>query len=364
MAAHAMGAALFIVWVPCAAAGWVVMARRGWWPGAVLALAPLLMVPLYWFGLPVNTDERFLMPAVGLALLPMAFVFSANRIWNGVVHVAYACTTAWLVVGAPISLPAGKLPWYMGAFSLDGLVLPGYVSWFAVTVVVMGAGWLLLRRLAPALLFAGMAAAVACGATLLAVVAPRWCGECIYLNTTPTFIREAYLMSWQWVNSNVSDATIAYTGINLPYPLSGPQLTNRVVYVNIDGRTHWRFHDYDHAYRNGDLVQSAPMLATSSGELMPVADRAGAREDALRPRYERMHGDREAWTFGLERSGVDYLFVAALSAYEIDYVWHNERGLPIEDQWAASDPSRFHLVYQNPQVHIYSFDNIDKVVRG
>jgi hypothetical protein len=203
----------------------------------------------------------------------------------------------------------------------------------------------------------------ACAASIVIVLTigtPRWCGPsgCGYLETTSPFIRTGYLESWRWIDANVRGTTIAYSGINLPYPLTGPRLTNRVVYVNIDRRTQWRFHDYDHAYRTGRVSHAAPLLATSSGELMPVAERLGvvARDDALRPRYERMQGNRGAWLDNLEAQTVGYLFVTELSAYEIDYVWHNERGFPIEDDWAESDPARFHLVYANPQVRIYALD--------
>jgi hypothetical protein len=200
---------------------------------------------------------------------------------------------------------------------------------------------------------------IACACVTLAIGATKWCGDggCDYLDTTSPYIRSGYLESWQWVSENISNATIAYTGINLPYPLTGERLTNRVVYVNIDGRARWRFHDYDRAFRSGRFVPDPPRLAESSGELMPVAQRAGPRDDALRPRYERMHGNRDAWVFNLESTRVRYLFVAMLSAYEIDYVWHNERGFPIEDEWALADPGRFRLVYTNPQVHIYEFDD-------
>jgi hypothetical protein len=357
MAAHAFGPALFVVWLPCAVAGWVVMARRGWWPSGALVVAPLLMVPLYWYGFPVNIDSRFLMPAVGPALLPFAFVFTAHRRWNAVVHATFAAAMAWLITGVHGSLP-GTLPWFMnGWLALDGLVRPPFLPWFAAGVAGLALVWLIARR-APQVAIPVMVSTLAGGTAGLALGAEQWCGPgaCAYLDTTPTFVRSAYVDSWHWMASNVAHATIAYTGINLPYPLTGPMLTNRVVYANIDGRTRWRFHDYDHAYRAGGLVQAPPILATSSGELMPVADHTGPRDDAVRPRYERMHGDRDAWIFNLEALQVRYLFVAALSAYEVNYVWHNERGFPIEDEWAESQPLRFRIVYQNPQVHIYSFE--------
>ena len=76
----------------------------------------------------------------------------------------------------------------------------------------------------------------------------------------------------------------------------------------------------------------------------------------MRPRYERMRGDRDAWLANLWAGGVDHLFVSALSAYEIDYVRHNSGGFPIEDDWAREDARIFRLVYENPQVRIYAVD--------
>ena len=46
--------------------------------------------------------------------------------------------------------------------------------------------------------------------------------------------------------------------------------------------------------------------------------------------------------------------VSMLSAYEIDNEFHNEGGFPVEDEWARSNPSSFHLLYENSQVRIYA----------
>src|SRR5262249_50030574 len=133
-------------------------------------------------------------------------------------------------------------------------------------------------------------------------------------------------------------------------------LTNRVVYVNIDGRPGWRFHDYDRAFRSGRFAPLPPLLATSSGELLPVNPRFGPSRGANRPRYERMDGIRDAWIDNLRRMHVDYLFVSSLSAYEIDNEWHNSGGFPIEEEWARADPRAFRLEYENPQVRVFSID--------
>jgi len=139
-------------------------------------------------------------------------------------------------------------------------------------------------------------------------------------------------------------------------PLFGDRLTNRVYYVNIDRHASWRFHDYARARsRPGITLPSAP-LARASGELVPVSDHEP--EAASRPRYERISGYREAWLENLKAIGVDHLFVSALSAYEIDYVWHNAGGFPIEDEWARTDPEAFRLVYENSQVRIYAVSRL------
>jgi 4-amino-4-deoxy-L-arabinose transferase-like glycosyltransferase len=352
--AHAFGPTLFAVWIPAAAVGGVLLARRGR-PQAFVALLPYLMLPLFWFGFPVNIDSRFFMPAVAPALVPFAFAFTSRRSWNAAVHAAYVAAMAWIIVGVRRDVPAA-LPWFMaGWLALDGLMTPRFLGAFAALAVSLAAVWQLARtRLRWAM--PTVVCLLAGTTTALAVGTDRWCapGSCEYLDVTSPRIRPTLVAAWQWLAANTQHSTVAYTGINLPYPLSGDRLTNRVVYANIDGRPRWRFHDYDRAYRSGRFDPLPPVLATSSGELMPVGPHAGPRDDAVRPRYERMQGLRDAWIANLRQMHVDVLFVSALSAYEIDYVWHNEGGFPIEDEWASAAPGTFRRIYENGQVHVYS----------
>jgi dolichyl-phosphate-mannose-protein mannosyltransferase len=357
MAAHGMGPTLFLFWIPFALAGAASMIRRGWWPHGFMVLVPVLMVPLYWFGLPVNVDARFLMPAIAPAMLPLAFAFRNSRAWNACVEAAYAIGMVWIVAGAHAEVPA-NVPWFMsGWLALNGLVASQFVIGFVALTALMAFVWWLASR-STRWAIPLMVSLCAASATVLAAGGERWCrpSRCDYLDTTSPYIRANLVAGWRWIAANVSRSTIAYTGINLPYPLTGEQLTNRVLYVNINGRPRWRFHDYDRAYRAGRFEPIPPLLATSSGELMPVAQRSGPRDDALRPRYERMEGVRDGWIANLETFGVRHLFIAALSAYEIDYLWHTDHGFPIEEQWAAHDPQSFRLEYENPQVRIYAVD--------
>ncbi len=358
--AHAFGPTLFVIWLPAAIVGGFALVRRGWWPHAILALLPCVMALLFWFGLPVNIDSRFLMPAVPLAMLPLAFVFGQSRARTIVVHAIYVAAAVWILVGAHAELrPAA--PWFMGGWlKLDGLLTRDAVAWWALLAILMTSVWWLAPKETR---WAGtlVAALLLTVTTVVTLAGERWPmaprGE--YLSVTSPYLRANLIVGWRWMADHVHHATIAYTGINLPYPLAGDALTNRVIYVNIDGRPAWRFHDYDRAYRRGAFKPAPPLLATRSGELLPVSDRFGPALGAIRPRYERMQGVRDAWIDNLRRFHVDYLFVSSLSAYEIDNVWHDGRGFPIENEWAEADGGSFHLAYENPQVRVFAI-NLDE----
>jgi hypothetical protein len=352
--ARAFGPTLFVCGIPFALVGAVSMIRRAWWPARCLLLVPILMLPLYWYGLPVNLDPRFLLPAVGPALLPLAFAFGSSRAWNGTLHAAYLAGCVWILAGVHASLPA-ILPWFMaGWLSLDGLVPGAFLLLFAAVASGIAIVWWASPSRARV---ATTAFAILAAGTGLALAGEHGCAgaPCEYLDTTSPYIRSGLLTSWTWVSEHVQHGTIAYTGINLPYALFGPQFTNRVMYVNIDGHLRWRLHDYDRAYRAGRFSPQPPLLATSSGELEPIAPGQGPRSDAIRPRYERMEGYEDLWVGNLRALGVTHVFVSALSAYEIDNVWHNDGGFPIEDEWARRASRMFDVIYESPQARIYAF---------
>jgi hypothetical protein len=370
MAAHAFGPTLLPVWIPVAAIGGWALVRRGWWPHAFMFAAPYAMAALFWFSLPVNVDTRFLLPALAPALLPFAFVFRSNRAWNASVHVLYAAAMAWMVVGRQSEIAAAT-PWFMqGWASLSGLVTPEFLLWYvilALLLAALSAAWPLVGPAGARWATPLAAALLVTATTVLAIGGEHWCvpSRCEYVDTTSPHIPLDLVYGWRWVGAHVQRATVAYTGINLPYPLTGDQLTNHVVYVNIDGRPDWRFHDYDRAFRAGSFRPSPPLLATASGELLPAGQdpqrpqgpQGGSRRSqASRPRYERMEGIRDAWIDNLKTLHVGYLFVSALSAYEIDNVWHDDQGFPIESTWAAADPRAFHLAFENRLVRVFAID--------
>jgi hypothetical protein len=358
--AHAFGLALAVTGLPLALIGLTRLARRGWWPYLWFAAIPFAMAVLDWVGLPVNSDSRFYMPAVGLALVPVAFLFGRQPVLNALAHVACLATLVWLVVGVNVSF-APALPWYMeGWLDLRGLVAPSSLlvlaaiaAGFAVAAVLVSR-----RRWAIPMLIA----LVTSTGTVFALGDESWCGawRCHRLQVTDPYIRSGLLYAWDWTADHVKDSTIAYTGTNLPYPLSGPHLSNRVVYANIDGHVSWRLHDYDRAYRAGRFEPLPPALATSSGELESVPEHPGPHDDAIRPRYERLQGFPDLWRHNLDRLGVDYIFIARLSAYEVDYQVHDHAGFPIEDQWAIAAPDTFTRVYENDDARLYAVNHRER----
>jgi hypothetical protein len=271
----------------------------------------------------------------------------------------------WVLVGWPGELNILTLPWPIGNWvAFDGTVARPYVWPFLGLGAVVGclcsyraqAGP--LAAFARAGLFAPMYGVLLCvGVLVFGPGSSEWCrsDSCSLLNLSSTHISSSFPMAWQWMDGHVKGARVAYAGNNLPYPLLGAQLENRVSYVNIDHHMDWRFHDYDlmhRRHRPGALPEG--MLAVSSGMLEPLAEPPQWQADAVRPRYERMEGERDAWVQNLRATGVSFLFVSALSPYDIDYMWHDADGFPIENEWARLEPQTFTLVYENARVRIFA----------
>jgi hypothetical protein len=260
----------------------------------------------------------------------------------------------WIIVGAPRQLPM-SLPWFMGDWlALDGLVSPRALPMFAAGMAASVCLLLGVRR-RPAHAVPVMTAAIGAACVAFAINAKMSYANdgSSLLTLSPTYVRAGMMAGWDWVHRNIAHATIANTGNNVPYPLFEENLTNRVRYVNIDRHADWRFHDYARGRKDAP-VDAPGRFARASGQLVPLLQSARSAESASRPRYERWDGFREAWLGNLRSAAVTHLFVSVLSAYEIDFVSHNDGGFPIEDDWARADPRVFTLVYENGQVRVYA----------
>lgn len=262
--ASAFGHSLLWILLPFLVAAniltWFCPVSQRWMVRYLLGL-PLLLIPLYWYGIPYNSEFRFLFPAVGVVALSVAYCMTiAER------HFFRLGLTLCLLVG---------LVWQ----GVGGL-----------TPVVAG------RPLA----FLGL-----------------------------------FIPAWQWVHGQGDGLSIAYAGNNIPYFLFGPRLSNSVNYVNIDSHRDWLFHDYD-------------LAARSAGDWLPPL--------TPKPAYERRAPDFSAWTGNLKAKRIQLLFITVLHPNEAAYLWHNDEGFPIEEEWAKGHPELFQGVYQNPVVRIYRFE--------
>jgi hypothetical protein len=332
---HAFDLPLLLVTLPFLAIGAASLARR-WqaWPVGVLLAVPVLLVPLYWFGVPENAEPRFLEPLVGLALVPLAFVFGSDSRSNALVHGLYTAGLIWIVLGSQASVPSPEsLPWFMrGWLTLQGSLNPQF-GWLALVLAAVGAAWYAALRTRRAGIGVLVYCAIAC--VVVSDVSMRRCPPhgCDLLVTTPNFIRRTTEEGWTWMAAHTANVAVAYTGTNIPYPLFGERLVNRVYYVNIGYHADWRFDDYARARRKRPDYQPP---------------------DRTRPRYERENGSAAAWIQNLRSRGVNYVFIGALSTFE-DALWLADEGFPVEDKWAEDEPSAFSLVYANPDVRIYAF---------
>jgi hypothetical protein len=297
-----------------------------------------------------------LSPWLGRPLAEIAVAWAVSEVATGsfvgfgavASHVRFWTLAALVVL--PAAMPADRL--CPSPSVADVAIRTGLLAFIVLTAVARVAFWLARDRLwtAPIAVTIAGAAAVA-----LAIGAETWCApsRCDFLNVAFPHLRLGFLCGSRWLDANAGDANVAYTGINLPFPQAGSHLARVVSYVNIDRHANWRFDDCARAFRcahdRGDPPPSA--LARPSGLLMAALPH-GNWVDALRPRFDRMSGSRDAWWNNLEARGIRYVFIATLDSYEVDYVWHNAQGFPIEDEWARADGT-LHLAYENADVRIY-----------
>ena len=137
---------------------------------------------------------------------------------------------------------------------------------------------------------------------------------------------------WAWVQTHLKGQTIAHTGDNMPYPLYGRGYSNDVVYVNIDGRFGWKFHDYELHER------TLPGYSPATVE---------------KPGYYRLRPDHEGWLSNLRKHGATYLFVATVHPLDESYNHIDDQRFPIERAWADRHPEVFELAFENDGAKIY-----------
>jgi len=137
---------------------------------------------------------------------------------------------------------------------------------------------------------------------------------------------------WVWIWDHIHGETVAYAGLNVPFPLTGRELTNRVVYANVALGPEARLHDFDRR----------PHAPVTTAE--PPLYREGANFDS--------------WCSNLRACQATSLVISSLYPIVARNIEHDGDGFPIERAWADAHPDRFTLRFANPRVRIYAVRRI------
>jgi hypothetical protein len=340
------------VWVLALAGAWAWGRPRpalAGWVAGVSALA-VLDLALYWFLIPYRTQQRFMFPALGLAVVPLARTFDR---WRGLGTLGMVLLAVHLMTpqGWPFASAREEPPWDLSARvpnTFPGLIFVPY-SGSVLRAVLADSGVMV-----PALMNLGLglvalaiawglsrprsrtrAVAVGLGVAVLAapvVNSARDDPRRLFYPDFPEYVR-----GWLELDLHVGPggARIAYAGTNIPYYLLGPGLRNEVRYVNVDAHRDWQMHDYHRAARaRGEGSWPNP-----------------------RPGWDRAHPDYAAWLDNLRAEGIQLLVIARVNPQEGAHNVADARGFPIERQWAEAHPETFEPLYgvreRDPQFRIY-----------
>ena len=260
-------------------------------PPLEAALA-LVVVAIFWFVIPYQ-ESRFLMAGFGLAAL--AIGRAADRApaalgWGGL---------GLALIGELFALP-----------SPDRL-------WLLPIALLAAAGAHLWRRVPPrARPVAGWTLALATGAVVLVGMSRGLAAH--RRGADPYRLGGDLDEAWAWFGGNVRGARVAYTGTNLAFPLWGPDLSNRVTYVNVAGAAGDRLHDF--------------------GRRLPPGWRAATAE----PAPYRDGASFDVWLSNLRAARADTLFVAAADGR-----------FPVEGEWADAHPDIFSLRFASDAARVY-----------
>jgi hypothetical protein len=337
------------IWIACLLMGSVIRTPKSAGSNrrvALLAALAILNIALYWVCIPYRTQQRFMLQALGLAVVPLALLFDRSR-W--LLRVAVVLLGVHLLTpqGWPFVTPGGAIPWDLtplipNAMS-DPMMMLSRISQAFESVSVKRS------KLALACAVGSGVVAVAMVRTWskAAVSAPRSDRALITaVMWSLLFLGIGYVDVWRdmsdprldfypafpdffsgWLNleyqSGLDGACVAYAGTNIPYYLMARGLRNDVRYVNIDAHRDWLLHDYHRA-------------ASALGH--------GQWQNS-RPGWDRMRPDFQAWLDNLDAEGIELLVVTRVNPGEGAHNVADVDNFPIERKWADAHPERFEMLF-------------------
>ncbi|SIO59924.1 4-amino-4-deoxy-L-arabinose transferase [Singulisphaera sp. GP187] len=317
----------------------------------ICSLLAILNVGLYWLLIPYRTQQRFMLHAVGLAVVPLARLLDRSR-WLRMT--ALGLLVIHLLMSQNWPFASGSAPWDLsrwipdvtsGIFFMPQMALMrqgrsessrliGLAAIALLGVGSLGVAWAWSRvGGSPArwlrAVFASLGLfGIACGVFFPYDLDPR-------RRFHPVF--PDYYLGWLDLETRVgaSGAKIAYAGTNIPFYLMGAGLRNEVRYVNVDGRRSWLLHDYHREAR----ANGKPTWPDS------------------RPGWDRLHPDYAGWLAALHDEQIQILVVAKANPDEGRHNIADAEQFPIERTWADTHPESFFPLYGvvegDPRMRIY-----------
>ncbi len=313
-----------------------------WWAVVTQLLSPLMLaavIAAVLIGMPLLVGSRKIRPLQAYVLLLPLFIdrlnwhfvpFQMERFWTPAAIIAMVSLSAITLLHVRAGLVVALL------FALDILLRREYLQagpanwplgfWVPCASVVV---WILVIA-AERYLSSQVGKRVIPGICLVCLTAV------IILYPGHIDRRDRALGNWEfgpgWSSIGEQGATVAYAGANVPYPLYGPALKNRVVYVNINEHVDWAFHDYHEWY-----AENFPNQAPNTPE----------------PSFYRMEQSIVAWWENLVQADAEYLLIYRLGRNNLFNISHSESGWPIEETWAAAHPELFKLYHRDDFTRVY-----------
>jgi hypothetical protein len=355
------GDKLMPLWLVALAGAWAIKnpkVKASWRWIALFSLLSLFNIAAYWIVIPYRTQQRFMLQAAGLAVVPLAMTLDRAR-WIRVLAVVVLGVQLLAPAHWPFprrsianskntpatsnqndTAPIPLIPRFeqtlrqegWGQAVLSDVFLLGTIvsavlalwAWRRVPVVAAGRGRRVMLAVAASALFI-------------------WCGYLdmwrVGIDSRVKFyaIFPDYFFGWQNFEHHCGPAgsRVAYAGTNIPYYLFGQGLRNEVRYVNVDRHRDWLLHDY---HREAQRLGHGTWPNSRLG-------------------WDRMHPDYKAWLDNLDAEGIQLLVVTRVNPREGAHNVADSSRFPIERQWADAHPERFQVLYgraeYDPQFRVY-----------
>ena len=208
-----------------------------------LSLLAVGLVGIFWYVLPYNTQDRFLLPALGIGLIPFARALTLRPALSWPLLLLICIHLGLALRGGPATMDLASFR-VLRSESLSEL------RWWTAGICCLPALiWVLNGATPPSrrgslMSVGGLLLSAGC---LYAGPIEHWAHQAATDGFYPQVgFGTRMLPAWQIVEQSTASqsARIAYAGGNLPYYLRGSRLHNDVRYINVNTHRDWLPHDY------------------------------------------------------------------------------------------------------------------------